>query len=81
MIIFLKIKRNKPKIYSNLEKCPKNCSNQGKCKNGLCECNKGFKGFNCGKKACFNNCNSKGICQENKECKCQEGILSDYLIR
>ena len=60
-------------ILFNVEKCPNDCSKNGKCVKGICHCENEFKGIDCSKKACLNNCNKNGVCKK-KECKCLKGI-------
>ena len=60
--------------------CPNGCSNNGVCKNSVCECNPGFSGSDCGqlsqakKKELLNSCKAtckpeRGTCVEGKSVK------------
>ena len=45
------------------------CSNVGVCDRlrGICNCNKGWEGANCGRKSCPNRCSGNGVCKNIAE--------------
>ena len=57
--------------------CPKNCTGNGLCVQGVCKCAPGFSGTACDVQAtCLNNCTSHGVC-ENGACYCDLGYFGD----
>lgn len=52
--------------------CPNHCTGHGECVEGLCLCEEGFNGEDCGQAICLNNCTGKGWCQDGV-CICREG--------
>eukprot|EP00824_Muranothrix_gubernata_P016286 TRINITY_DN33841_c0_g1_i1.p1 TRINITY_DN33841_c0_g1~~TRINITY_DN33841_c0_g1_i1.p1 ORF type:complete len:840 (-),score=214.12 TRINITY_DN33841_c0_g1_i1:52-2571(-) len=68
--------------------CLNDCSNNGRCKNRVCQCFPGFEGADCSQVApepvpipmeiakgtgCPNNCNGQGVCF-NQQCLCNTGF-------
>lgn len=56
--------------------CPKDCSGNGVCNNGVCACSAGFSGDDCSVERCPGNCNNQGLCRFGK-CFCAPGFLGD----
>ena len=56
------------------------CSGNGICNNGICICNNGWKGENCQKVACPNDCSGHGACKlkagEGAVCDCDAGFTT-----
>jgi hypothetical protein len=50
--------------------CPNNCTDKGYCKEGVCECIKGWMGADCSEDSCPNHCSGNGQCFQG-ECYCQ----------
>ncbi|XP_020244315.1 uncharacterized protein LOC109822512 [Asparagus officinalis] len=53
--------------------CPNSCTFNGDCVEGSCRCFLGFKGHDCSKRSCPNNCSGRGKCQPNGICACENG--------
>jgi EGF-like domain/Tenascin EGF domain len=51
--------------------CQNNCSGQGKCINGMCQCDVGYTGDACELQECPNGCNGHGDCI-NEKCVCSK---------
>ncbi|KAG7999804.1 Tenascin [Nibea albiflora] len=47
-------------IKPEIDECPNECSDQGRCVEGKCVCFPGFSGPDCGESNCPGNCNDKG---------------------
>ena len=61
-----------------LRRCPsataEDCSNQGKCLNGTCACDKGWGGLDCSVPHCPSDCNApQGMCLPGGTCECSPG--------
>uniref|UniRef100_A0A8C4W1T1 Tenascin N n=1 Tax=Gopherus evgoodei TaxID=1825980 RepID=A0A8C4W1T1_9SAUR len=54
--------------------CPKNCSGNGICNNGVCQCYREFMADDCSEKRCPNDCSSNGFC-DSGECYCHDGFI------
>ncbi|XP_076822090.1 tenascin-N-like [Clavelina lepadiformis] len=52
------------------EACPNNCSSNGKCTDGLCNCKRGFDGNDCSNSRCLNACSGHGTCNKHGKCRC-----------
>lgn len=53
--------------------CPRNCSGNGLCHQGICACAPGFAGYGCEVEArCHSNCSSHGLCVHG-QCFCDLG--------
>ena len=64
-----------------------NCNNNGKCNEGICECNKGWIGIDCAirglyftlSKGCKDFCNLNGVCNtQTWSCECNVGFKGEY---
>ncbi|XP_019122409.2 tenascin isoform X1 [Larimichthys crocea] len=60
-------------IKPEIDECPNECSDQGRCVEGKCVCFPGFSGPDCGESNCPGNCNDKGRCV-NGQCVCDPGF-------
>ncbi|KAM4630892.1 uncharacterized protein ACJ7VT_000492 [Polymixia lowei] len=60
-------------IKPEVDECPNECSDQGRCVDGKCVCFPGFSGPDCSQSNCPGNCNNKGRCL-NGECVCDPGF-------
>ncbi|KAN0026041.1 hypothetical protein ACTFIV_007021 [Dictyostelium citrinum] len=66
--------------------CLNNCSNQGSCHNGICQCKNGYYGFDCSisnpqgsienPMYCPNGCSGNGVCTQSG-CICDYGFFGD----
>jgi len=53
--------------------CPSDCSGNGVCYHGICQCNSPWQGSDCSDNdKCEDGCNGNGLCQE-QGCLCSEG--------
>src|SRR5205085_6071445 len=53
------------------------CNNRGKCLQGICRCQPGFKGIGCEIEDCLDpTCGGHGVCLEGK-CACKPGWRGD----
>ncbi|CAJ0950249.1 unnamed protein product [Ranitomeya imitator] len=61
--------------YANcgLKTCPNECSNQGRCDDGVCVCDSGYAGPDCSSRTCPENCHNQGRCDDGK-CVCNPGF-------
>lgn len=57
-------------------RCLNDCSDQGACVNGTCQCRPGYIGEDCSLVYCANNCSKKGVCKTGF-CVCQDGFAGD----
>ncbi|XP_055081221.1 LOW QUALITY PROTEIN: tenascin-like [Periophthalmus magnuspinnatus] len=53
--------------------CPNDCSDQGRCVDGRCECFPGFSGADCANEECPVDCGQRGHCVDG-ECQCDPGF-------
>ncbi|XP_055013544.1 LOW QUALITY PROTEIN: tenascin-like [Boleophthalmus pectinirostris] len=53
--------------------CPNDCSDQGRCVDGHCQCFPGFSGADCAKEECPVDCGERGRCVDG-ECQCDPGF-------
>ncbi|XP_029370721.1 mucin-5AC isoform X1 [Echeneis naucrates] len=60
-------------IKPNIDECPNECSDQGRCVDGKCVCFPGFSGPDCSDSNCPGNCNNRGRCV-NGQCVCDPGF-------
>ncbi|KAM3858551.1 uncharacterized protein ACN63O_018130 [Diretmus argenteus] len=60
-------------IKPEVDECPNECSDQGRCVDGKCVCFPGFSGPDCSQSNCPGNCNDKGRCV-NGQCVCDPGF-------
>ncbi|XP_044027881.1 tenascin-X-like isoform X2 [Siniperca chuatsi] len=56
-------------ITPEIDECPNECSDQGRCVDGKCVCFPGFSGPDCSGSNCPGNCNNNGRCV-NGQCLC-----------
>uniref|UniRef100_UPI0009B305DD tenascin-like n=1 Tax=Monopterus albus TaxID=43700 RepID=UPI0009B305DD len=56
-------------IKPDVDKCPNECSDQGRCVDGKCVCFPGFRGPDCSQSSCPGNCNNNGKCVDG-HCVC-----------
>ncbi|KAJ1471447.1 hypothetical protein T484DRAFT_1604046, partial [Baffinella frigidus] len=66
--------------------CPDKCLAQGSCwRNGTCDCNKGWAGYNCGIECgggASNPCSGHGACNKTDgKCICAEGFAGRNCTR
>eukprot|EP00466_Bigelowiella_natans_P007842 jgi/Bigna1/71441/fgenesh1_pg.15_\ len=59
-------------VASVAKGCPNDCSMNGVCVNGICECLPQFTGDDCSVDMCGNNCSDHGLCK-NGRCFCDPG--------
>uniref|UniRef100_H2YMB5 Tenascin-R n=1 Tax=Ciona savignyi TaxID=51511 RepID=H2YMB5_CIOSA len=50
--------------------CPRDCSEHGRCIDGLCQCHRGYGGEDCAKADCPNACSGHGSCNKHGRCQC-----------
>lgn len=55
------------------KRCPRDCSQRGRCIDGQCVCEDGFTGIDCSELACPGHCHGQGRCV-NGQCVCHEGF-------
>ncbi|KAM6899365.1 tenascin-like [Xenentodon cancila] len=60
-------------IKPEIDECPNECSDQGRCVNGKCVCFPGHSGPDCSESNCPENCNNNGKCV-NGQCVCDPGF-------
>ncbi|XP_040908817.1 tenascin-X isoform X2 [Toxotes jaculatrix] len=60
-------------IKPDVDECPNECSDQGRCVDGKCVCFPGFSGPDCSESNCPGNCNDNGRCV-NGQCVCDPGF-------
>ncbi|XP_038581250.1 tenascin isoform X1 [Micropterus salmoides] len=60
-------------IKPEVDECPNECSDQGRCVDGKCICFPGFSGSDCSESNCPGNCNNNGRCV-NGQCICDPGF-------
>ncbi|XP_029299377.1 tenascin-X-like isoform X2 [Cottoperca gobio] len=60
-------------IKPEVDECPNECSDQGRCVDGKCVCFPGFSGPDCSESNCPGNCNDNGRCV-NGQCVCDPGF-------
>ncbi|XP_071396736.1 tenascin-like [Centroberyx affinis] len=60
-------------IKPEVDECPNECSDQGRCVDGKCVCFPGFSGPDCSQSNCPGNCNDNGRCV-NGQCVCDPGF-------
>ncbi|KAM7373659.1 hypothetical protein PAMP_008495 [Pampus punctatissimus] len=60
-------------IKPDIDECPNECSDQGRCVEGKCVCFSGFSGVDCSNSNCPGNCNNNGRCV-NGQCVCDPGF-------
>lgn len=53
--------------------CPNNCYYRGRCVDGVCMCEPGYGGEDCGGLSCPNDCSGQGGCDDGV-CRCDEGF-------
>uniref|UniRef100_F6VGS1 Eukaryotic translation initiation factor 3 subunit G n=1 Tax=Xenopus tropicalis TaxID=8364 RepID=F6VGS1_XENTR len=53
--------------------CPEDCNEQGRCVSGVCVCDSGFIGPDCGTRVCSPECERRGRCEDG-ECICNPGF-------
>jgi len=60
--------------------CKMNCNGNGKCIDGICQCNENYSGEYCEITFCERNCSGHGKCNINKgisKCICDNGFTGD----
>uniref|UniRef100_A0A8C5HUC1 EGF-like domain-containing protein n=1 Tax=Gouania willdenowi TaxID=441366 RepID=A0A8C5HUC1_GOUWI len=57
----------------DVDQCPDDCSDQGRCVGGRCVCFSGFTGTDCSETSCPGSCTSRGRCVGGV-CVCGEGF-------
>ncbi|XP_030268953.1 tenascin [Sparus aurata] len=60
-------------IKPDIDECPNECSDQGRCVDGKCVCFPGYSGPDCSESNCPGNCNDNGRCV-NGQCVCDPGF-------
>ncbi|XP_036949295.1 tenascin [Acanthopagrus latus] len=60
-------------IKPDIDQCPNECSDQGRCVDGKCVCFPGYSGPDCSESNCPGNCNDNGRCV-NGQCVCDPGF-------
>ncbi|RWS30423.1 attractin-like protein [Leptotrombidium deliense] len=61
-------------ISYSINTCPKNCSGNGVCLDGICTCSGNWDGSACDIPVCPNDCNNHGHCdREINRCNCNKG--------
>ncbi|XP_071355602.1 uncharacterized protein [Trachinotus anak] len=60
-------------IKPDIDACPNECSDQGRCVDGRCVCFPGFSGPDCSESSCPGNCNDSGRCVSG-QCVCDPGF-------
>uniref|UniRef100_A0A8C1ZTC4 Tenascin n=1 Tax=Cyprinus carpio TaxID=7962 RepID=A0A8C1ZTC4_CYPCA len=60
-------------VRPTTDKCPDDCSDQGRCVDGKCVCFPGFSGPDCSVPDCPDDCSSQGQCV-NGQCVCDPGF-------
>ncbi|XP_073319769.1 tenascin-like [Pagrus major] len=60
-------------IKPDIDECPNECSDQGRCVDGKCVCFPGYSGLDCSESNCPGNCNDNGRCV-NGQCVCDPGF-------
>jgi hypothetical protein len=62
-----------PQVYCyDMPDCPNNCSSNGICVNGVCQCYMGYNLTDCSNLMCPGNCSGNGVCVNNT-CDCVSG--------
>jgi len=80
----------RPALFAELRGCPQDCSGNGLCMDGWCNCNVGYTGLTCSerkrieamsgpdsdRKHCPSDCNGQGLCLGGK-CACWEAFVGN----